>query len=219
MEQYFEIAGFAALLVAIFIPIDAILLILWPRPSTAIDYFALLQSNVLLGLLSLDLLYVVDQVLMIPVLIALYIKLKHTNESIITLSSILGIIGINAIFASNTAANMLHLSNQYALATADGQRSLFLAAGEAMLSGVTGSSYHVHIILGAVSFVVISIFMLQDKTFRKTTAYSGILANLLTLGLYIPVIGFLILLVSLIFFEIWVILLARRFLQQGSGHP
>ena len=213
----FQVTLFAGLIIAVFIPLDVILFVLWPRPSTVSGFFTLLQSNVLLGLVSLDLLYVIDQILVIPIILALYITLRRINKSIMTIATVLGLVGIIAIFASNTAVNMLYLSNQYSLATTDAQRFLFLAAGEAMLAIYSGTSYHVHIILGSVALVIISIVMLQDTTFSKTTAYTGILANIFTLGLYVPVIGILILLSSLAFFEVWVILLARRFLQLGRG--
>ncbi len=62
----YKIGGAAALLVAMIIPIQIIVYIVSPPPSTAIDYFTLFQSNSLLGLLALDLLIIVDIVLGIP---------------------------------------------------------------------------------------------------------------------------------------------------------
>ena len=215
----FTISGAACLIVAILIPIDVILFLVWPRPSTVSDFFTLYQSNVLLGLISLDLLYVIDQILMIPAILTFYITLRHTNKSIMTVATVLCLVGIIAIFASNPAANMLYLSNQYALATTDAQRSIILAAGEAMLAIYSGTSYHVHIIVGAVALVIISVVMLQDTTFSKATAYMGILGNIFTLGLYVPVIGTFLLLFSLVFFELWIILLARKFLQLRRDTP
>lgn len=215
-KSLFSIAGISAVLIALLIPIDVVTFIVWPRPTTVAGYFDLLQSNVLLGLVSLDLLYVIDQVLVIPIVLSLYITLRRANESIVTLFSLLALVGVTAIFSANTAVGMLNLSNLYAVATTEAQRSLYLAAGEALMATFAGSSYHVHIILGAVSLVVISVVMLQDKTFSKATAYAGILGNLMTLGLYVPVVGLLLLFLSLAFFEVWIILLARRFVQLGK---
>jgi hypothetical protein len=213
----YKVASIAALITAVLIMVQMIVFILWPPPSTAIDYFNLFQDNALLGLLALDLLYVIDNVLLIPILLALYVALRKTNESFMIIGAALGFVGIAALFASNTAVNMHFLSGQYAAAATDAQRSLFLAAGEAMLAVYFGTAYHMYMILGSVALVIISIVMLQSKIFSKATAYMGILANALALGLYVPKIGIYILLFSVVFLLVWYILITRRLFQLGQG--
>lgn len=211
----YKVAGMAALITAVLIVAQMIVFILWPSPNTAIDYFSLFQGNALLGFLALDLLYVIDNVLLIPILLALYVALRKTNESFMIIGTALGFVSIAALFASNPAANMHFLSGQYAAATTDAQRSLFLAAGEAMLAVNSGTAYHVSLILGSVALVIIPIVMLQGKIFSKATAYMGILANVLALGFYVPKIGIYILLFSVVFLWIWYILITRRLFQLG----
>ena len=194
-----------------------IVFITWPPPSTAIDYFKLFQDNALLGFLALDLLYVIDNVLLIPILLALYVALRRTNEPFMLIGAALGFVGIAALFASNPAANMHFLSGQYAAAATDAQRSLLLAAGEAMLAVYSGTAYHVSLILGSVALVIISVVMLQSKIFSKATAYMGVLANVLALGLYVPKIGIYILFFSIVFLWIWYILITRRLFRLGRG--
>jgi len=213
----YKVAGIAALITAVLIVAQMIVFILWPPPNTAIDYFSLFQDNALLGFLALDLLYVIDNVLLIPILLALYVALRKTNESFMVIGAALGFVGIAALFASNPAANMHFLSGQYAAAATDAQRSLFLAAGEAMLSVNSGTAYHVSLILGSVALVIIPIVMLQGKIFSKATAYMGILANVLALGFYLPKIGIYILLFSVVFLWIWYILITRRLFQLGQS--
>jgi len=50
-----------------------------PPPTEVIDYFRLFKNNSFLGLLSLDLLLIVDYILMIPIFFALYIVLRRIN--------------------------------------------------------------------------------------------------------------------------------------------
>ena len=213
----YKVAGMTALITAVLIVAQMIVFILWPPPNTAIDYFSLFQDNALLGFLALDLLYVIDNVLLIPILLALYVALRKTNESFMVIGAALGFVGIAALFASNPAANMHFLSGQYAAAATDAQRSLFLAAGEAMLAVNSGTAYHVSLILGSVALVIIPIVMLQGIIFSKATAYMGILANVLALGFYVPKIGIYILLFSVVFLWIWYILITRRLFQLGQS--
>jgi len=213
----YKVAGITALITAVLIVVQIIVFVLWPPPTTASDYFNLFQDNVLLGLLALDLLYVIDNVLLIPIFLALYVALRRINEPFIIIGTALGFVGIAAFFASNPAANMYFLSGQYAAAATDARRALFLAAGEAMLAVNSGTAYHVSLILGSVALVIIPIVMLQGKIFSKATAYMGILANVLALGFYVPRIGIYILLFSVVFLWIWYILITRRLFQLGQS--
>ncbi len=215
----YKVAGLSALVTAVLIVVQMIVFIIWPPPSTAIDYFKLFQDNALLGFLALDLLYVIDNVLLIPILLALYVALRRTNEPFMLIGAALGFVGIAALFASNPAANMHFLSGQYAAAATDAQRALLLAAGEAMLAVFSGTAYHISLILGSIALVIIPIVMLQSKIFSKATAYMGILANVLALGFYVPKIGIYILLFSVIFLFVWYILITRRLFQLGRDMP
>jgi hypothetical protein len=160
-------------------------------------------------------LYVIDNVLLIPILLALYVALRKTNEPFMVLGTMLGFIGIACLFTSNPSVSMYSLSGQYAAATTELQRSLFLAAGQAMLAAYSGTAYHLSLILGSLALVIICIVMLQSKIFSKATAYMGILANVLALGLYVPKIGIYILLFSIIFLWVWYVLITRKFFQLG----
>jgi hypothetical protein len=213
----YRVAGMSALVTAVFIVAQMIAFILWPPPTITIDYFNLFRDNAFLGFLALDLLYVIDNVLLIPILLALYVALRKTNESLMLIGAALGFVGIAALFSSNPSANMHFLSGQYAAATTEAQRSLLLAAGEAMLAVYSGTAYHVSLILGSVALVIISIVMLQSKIFSNATAYMGILANVLALGLYVPKVGIYILFLSVVFLLVWYILITRRFFQLGQA--
>ena len=114
---------------------------------------------------------------------------------------------------------MLHLSDQYAAATTDAQRAVFLAAGEAMLAVFNGTAFHLHYVLGSVSLLIISVVMLRSDVFGKATAYVGMVASVTGLGLYVPTIGVSISILSVVGLWIWYILIARRFFQLGQRVP
>ena len=59
--------------------------------------------------------------------------------------------------------------------------------------------------------------MLRRDVFSQATAYAGILANVIGLGLFMPTIGVFLALVSLVPVVIWDILIARRLFQLGQS--
>ncbi len=126
---------------------------------------------------------------------------------------VLAVIAIPALLWSRPMFDFIYLSNQYAAATSDAARSHYLAAGEVMLAMFNGIGYQIHLILGVIGYVIISVLMLKSPHFRKSTAYMGILGNVLTWGFYIPKIGITVMLFSVIFFEAWMILLALDFFK------
>ncbi|MGA2240257.1 MAG: hypothetical protein ABSG74_13705 [Candidatus Bathyarchaeia archaeon] len=215
-KSLYRVGGTAALIMAVFIPIQIIILVAWPLPSTVIGWFTLFQNNRLLGLLDMDLLLIVDQVLVALVLLALYIALRRASQSWMAIALMAGLLGIAAYFASAAAFEMLSLSDQYAAATTDAQRSLFLAAGQAMLATYQGTAFDVGYVLEGVALLIVAVVMLRSTFFSKRTAYVGILMGVMSL---VPptagTIGLLFSLGSLAPLEIWDILIARRLFQLG----
>ncbi|HMD98122.1 MAG TPA: hypothetical protein VKM93_12445 [Terriglobia bacterium] len=224
-NSLYLVAGTAALITVLFIPIQIIVFIVWPppgydpTPGTVTGWFALLHNHRLLGLVDLDLLLIVDEVLAVPILLALYVALRRAGESVMALSTALAFVAIAAFFASNTTFSMLSLSSQYAAATTDAQRSLYLAAGQAMMALYSGTAFQVSYILGSVTIVMTSAVMLRSRIFGKATAYVGIAASVIGLGLYVPKIGLYLSVGSVPFWAIWNILIARRFFQLAPGMP
>lgn len=207
--------GIGALIVALFIPLQIVVFMAWPPPTTAQGYFTVFQSNPLIGLLNLDLLLLVDQIVGIVILVALYIALRRTNATAMTVALALGLFAAAAYVASNTGLNMLLLSKQYAAAATDAQRVMYLSAGESMLAIYNGTAIHVSYILGAMVGTLIGVVMWRSEVFSRATARLAILANVISLGLYVPVVGLFISIFSVLFLEIFYILVARRFWQMG----
>lgn len=221
----YKTAGTAALITVVLIPIQIAVFMAWPPPgfeptsSTVIGFFTLFQKNRLIGLLDQDLLLVVDEVLGIPIALALYIALRRANQAFMLIATALGLVGSAAYLASNTAFAMHSLSAQYAAAATDAQRALLVAAGQAVLANYTGTSFQANYVLGSAALIITSAVILKSNIFSKLTGYVGILASLIALGLYVPKIGLALSILSVPLFAIWNTLIARRFFHLSRRFP
>jgi uncharacterized membrane protein YhaH (DUF805 family) len=182
-------------------------------------WFTLFQDNALVGLLDMDLLLIVDYLLLIGVFSALWASLRRANEPLMAIALILQLVATAAYLSSTVAFEMLSLSNQYANATTEAERSLFLAAGQAMLVTWQGTAFDISYVLSALAVLVVSAVMLlsQQYLFSKITGYAGLSAGVLML---VPptagMIGVVFSLLSLVPLVVWLALIARRLLRSGT---
>jgi hypothetical protein len=214
-----KVGGVTALAVLALIPIQMVVFFIWPPPSSVIGWFTLFQDNALVGLLDMDLLLIVDYLLLIGLFSALWASLRRANESLVAIALVLQLVATASYLASTVAFEMLTLSNQYATATTDAERSLFLAAGQAMLASWQGTAFDVSYVLSALAVLIVSAVMLRsyDHMFSKVTGYAGLSAGVLML---VPptagMIGVVFSLLSLVPLVIWLVLVARRLLPLGT---
>jgi hypothetical protein len=103
-----KIGGLAALIAAVLLLIEIIVFTIWPQPTTVMGYFALFQSDKLIGLIDFYLLEVVAYVLFIPLFIAFYIALRRFNESYMMLAMILASVGVAVFLATNNPFICFH---------------------------------------------------------------------------------------------------------------
>jgi len=212
-----RVGGVSALAVLVLIPIQMVVFFVWPPPNRVIGWFALFQDNALVGLLDMDLLLIVDYLLLIGVFSALWASLRRANESLMAIALILQLVATATYLASTVAFEMLTLSNQYATATTDVERSIFLAAGQTMLATWQGTAFDVSYVLSALAILTVSAVMLRShRLFSKVTGYAGLSAGILAL---VPptagTIGVVFSLVSLVPLVVWLALIARRLLRSG----
>ena len=214
-KPLFRIAGTAALTAAALTPVAIAVFAIWPPPydGTAEDWFSVFQDSRLLGLMSLDLPFVVINILMIPIMIALYVCLRRFSPSFMALAVAMFLVGVAAFFASNPSVEMLSLSNRYAEAATEVDRSALLGAGEAMLATFQGTAFHVNYILAQTAGIIIGAVMLRTTIFSRRIGYLMIGGNALGFGLYVPAVGLALSAFSGVILWVWFILIARRFFQ------
>jgi hypothetical protein len=216
------VGGVSALAVLVLIPIQMVVFLLWPPPSSVIGWFTLFQDNALVGLLDMDLLLIVDYLLLIGVFSALWASLRRVNESLMAIALILQLVATVTYLSSTVAFEMLSLSNQYATATTEVERSIFLAAGQAMLVTWQGTAFDVSYVLSAVATLIVSAVMLRSHLFSKVTGYAGLSAGvLMSVPATAGTIGVVFSLLSLVPLVVWLTIIARRLLHSGPlerGH-
>jgi hypothetical protein len=213
----YRVGGAAALILIAFVVLAIIVFLVNPPPTTVIGYFTLFQKNTLLGLLALDLMYMLSQILMGLILLALCVALRRASPSFIAIALTSGLVGLAVYFASNPAFGMLSLSSHYASATNAVQRAQFEAAGQAIMANYTGTAYVVSYVLSGIAVLIISVVMLRSTIFAKGTAVVGIVVGVMGL---VPAsagtFGLVFAFGSLVPTVIWMILIARRLFRLGQ---
>lgn len=207
----FKSAKIAAIISALVIPVSGVIFAVFPQQETIHEWFVIFQQNLIHGIFAEDVLYLVSNLIMIPVLLAIYVSMIKINRSGALLWTVVTFIGIVALIATRPIMEMKHLSDLYAVAGSEAERTALIAAGETLQSYFDGTAYNVHIIVGGFGLMIVSVIMLKNPDYSKATGIMGIIANALSLLYWIPQVGIVLLSASVLFFEIWVILLAVHF--------
>ena len=216
----FKLGGVGAVIGGVLTVLDIMVYVVSPQPANIEGWFALFQRNWLVGLLDMDLLGMAIYIIVIPAIVALYISLRRGSQAWSAVATVLTFVGMAAYFASNTGVSMISLSNQYAAATTDAQRAMFLAAGEAAISTFFGPAFTTSFFLVTIALLIIAVVMLRSEVFSKKTAWIGIIAGVAGLGEQVPALGLLILVIALVNavgLGIWFVLIGRRLLQMSSS--
>jgi len=212
-RSLYRIAGVVALLsVAIFL-FQMISFFLWPPPATVAQHFTLLHSRPFIGLVSLDFFIIVDEVLAIPLLLALYLCLRRFDESVMLIATALSAAATMCFLIATPALNMLYLSQQYATVSTSIEREEFLAVGQAALSACMGTPFQVGNVVGSIAMMLVGWVMLRSQIFSKAAAVTGILAGAIGLGMYVPKVGVYISIFSVVGMQVWYVLIARTFFR------
>jgi len=220
-KSLYQIAGMAAIILLIYsLATMVILLGLGGPPATAQEVLDMLRQNRLTGLLRLDALTTLLMPLYYLLFLGLYIALRKTHALGATLMLLLGCTGLTLFLAAPSFVSWMALSDKYALAADDGQKTLLLAAGETILATDLwhGSSAFVGSLLLQTSTLMISLVMLRGNTFRKSTAWVGVVTHGLDLAhipflLLVPPIGEVLLMIGGTLYLAWFPLLAWDFFQ------
>lgn len=209
-RRLYRISAVCAVVTACLIPIQVTVFAVWPPPSTAkpAQWFALFEQNRLLGLLSLDGLFLVDYVLLVPILLALFVALRRVDLSTVTLAVGAFFVAVAVYLTTNPAIQMLQLSTRYADAGA-AEKATLLGGAQALLAGYTGTAFQVSYVLGSLSGILIGVVMLRSTDFGRLTGWLAIVGNAVGFALYLPAVGVILATVSGVVLWAWYIALAR----------
>jgi hypothetical protein len=161
------------------------------------------------------------------VFLALYVAVGKVNASGMAIAFTLALLGIAIFFATNTPFSMRTLSRPFAAATADADRSLLLAAGEALLANANQRAiggFNVGLFLVSVAGLIVSSVMRRATSFRTLTAYVVILAFRLSLADYVRqaftssvTVALLLILPGALLLVIWFVSVGVRLWQLGRA--
>jgi hypothetical protein len=205
----------AALLSVAVIPLTIVAFFVWPLWPD--DILAVIQSNWLAGLMGLDFGYLFSSLFALPFFLVLYVLLREVDEGWALVALVLGLVGLVCLVPARPIPEMFALSDQYAAAITEAERATYLVAAKSMLTHFHGMAFQVHYILGSASLLVSSFLMLRSPTYSRATAYVGLVTNVVVFGLYVPVVGVYISMLSVVGYLVWYIMIARRLFQLGWG--
>jgi hypothetical protein len=210
-KAVFTIAIISGSLMLLMIPIQILVYAAWPPPTSTQGFFDLYNQNPLLGLLSLDLLYILNNVLIVPLYLAIAITLRNHSRVLLPLALILGFIGIAAYYPTNPAFEFLVLAPKYALASS-ADKVIFLAVGETLLANYIGTAFDVYYVLNAFTLISLSALMLKSGIYSKTTSIIGLASGIfMIIPSTVGMIGLIFSLLSLIPWIIFVALLIKQY--------
>jgi len=209
----YRTAGVAALVTAVLIPIQIAVFTIFPFPETVAGWFALLREQPLVGLVDLDLLLVVDNVLLVVIALAVYVALRRADPSVVLLATGLWLLAIVMFVASNPSVEMLALSGRFADATTAAERAASLGAGQALLAAWEGTAFHLAYVVGQFAGIVIGVVMLRTDRFGRAVPYTLIIGNVVGFGYYLPTVGLALSAFAGVILWVWYLLIARRLFQ------
>ena len=191
------------------IVVQVVVYLLWPPPGTTLGFFEVLVENPLRGLLALDLLYVVSNLLAYLLYFALAVALWRVSRSAVVIALAFGVLGMAAYMASPRLIEMLLLARSYA--EADPAKQLALqATGEGMLATWTGTAFDIYYIFNLVTLLILAVLMYRSDVFTRATAMWGLVAAaLMAVPSNFGTVGLVFALASLLPWAVFAVLVAR----------
>ncbi|HEY3310420.1 MAG TPA: hypothetical protein VGK00_02160 [Anaerolineales bacterium] len=193
-------------------------------PLTIKETYSMLAENKFYGLLRLDIMTVFVMPLYYLLFYSIYKALKNTGGEIIPIATILVFAGLTLFLATPSVFSYVYLSDKYAQAATEIQRSQFLAAGEAILASDMwhGTGALVGGILLQTGAFLVSIAMLKQKMFSRLTAYTGIITHGLDLahillGFFLPAVGVMMMAVAGVLYLLWFPLVGIDLFKLGNS--
>ena len=196
-------------------------------PSTINGWFTLLHNNPLLGMTLLNVFDSANYALVALMFLAMYVALRQTSKSYTLIALTLSLMGAAVYIVSNSAFSMFSLSNQYATATTDAQKSTLLASGQEVLASgynpgpvYQSSGFYLSLLLVAIAGLIMSFVMLRSNIFNKVTGCIGIVASVFDLAyligsLFVPqtevyLLGVICIASAGLFLTIWHLLIGLK---------
>ena len=206
------LGAWVALLSVALIVVQIGIYLVWPPPETTVEFFDLLNTSPLRGLLALDVLYIVSNLLAYLLYFALAVVLWRASRSGVVVALAFGVLGMAAYMASPRPVEMLALAHLYSQADTIEQVTL-LAAGEGMLATWMGTAFDIYYFFNLATLLIFAVLMYRSAVFTKATATWGLVAAvLMAVPSSFGTVGLVFALASLLPWSVFAVLVARRLL-------
>jgi hypothetical protein len=195
------------------------LYVVWPPPTTTADLYAVLLEDPVRGLVALDALYVVSNLLAYLLYLALAVVLWRVSRSAVVVALAFGTLGMAAYMASPRAVEMLTLARAHEQAD-EPTRVALLATGDGMLATWTGTAFDVYYLFNLVTLLVLALLMWRsDVVGRATAAWGLVAAALMAVPSNVGLLGRVLALASLVPWSVFAVLVwvRLRWLLRAAG--
>jgi len=191
-------AAFCSLAMLVLIPTQIIVFSLHRPPSEAKLWFDLFASNWFLGLIEMDLLYLIDNALVALVYLGLYEILKEKHRALMQIALLLGYIGIAAYYSSNPAFELWEAQRNYAQASTLIEQQTWLTIAESLILQWRGTAFNSYYILNGICLILISYALIKSDLPRKIGVIGLISGILMSIPSTAGMIGLVFSILSLI---------------------
>jgi len=199
--------------------VQVVVFAIHPPPDTVEGYVDLMSHNPLLGLVSLDLVLSVNNVLVALVYLALVVVLWRRARSTAAIAGALVVLGMASYLASNPSVDMLLLAREYAAAPATARPAL-LAAGEVLLGSWRGTAFLTYYILNGIALLLVGLALIRTRALGRAVAWWALVSGIFML---VPstfgTLGLVMSLLSLFPWCVMCVLVARRLWFLASRPP
>jgi hypothetical protein len=191
-KSIFKYGSIAAVLSAVSILFAIIAYFIWPykgNASSIEDILTVLQTDRIGGLIALDVSMLIIGPVTLLMFVALYIALRRVNEPVALVALIMNMMAIVLVIVCRPLAELVMLSEQFALATDSVEKSRILAAGELLRLQLDGTAWAIQTAFLMIAGLINNTLMLRTKHFKKRTAWTGIVISAIGLPFFLPEIG------------------------------
>jgi hypothetical protein len=179
-------AGAVAPLIALFFYLIefSILFVGEPYPATIEAWFALIKRSKLLGLWYLNALDILSFALLGIMFLALYHALRRLGPSCMLIALYAALLGVVVFIVPRVLhLSLLPLSDLHAAATTEAQKTVYLAAGEALSQVSTATPQTLGFLFMAVAGLIISDVSLRGHALGQPVPFSRVAG-------YVGIVGF-----------------------------
>ncbi|NCC14630.1 MAG: DUF4386 family protein [Spirochaetia bacterium] len=191
-------AAFCSLAMLVLIPTQIIIFAIHQPPTEAKLWFDLFASNWFLGLIEMDLLYLIDNALVALVYLGLYELLKDKHRALMQIALLLGYIGIAAYYSSNPAFELWEAQRNYAQASTLADQQTWLTIAESLILQWRGTAFNSYYVLNGICLILIAYALLKSDLPRKIGVIGLISGILMSIPSTAGMIGLVFSILSLI---------------------